>query len=100
MEPEVAPSSQGRAITGAAAAPNRILSSIAVLLAVLMVILDMTIVNVALPDMMGTLGATPDQITWVLTSYIVAEAIVIPMSGFLAERFGRKRVLTVSVAGF
>jgi DHA2 family multidrug resistance protein len=76
------------------------LSSIAVLLAVLMVILDMTIVNVALPDMMGTLGATPDQITWVLTSYIVAEAIVIPMSGFLAERFGRKRVLTVSVVGF
>ncbi|MFT3730693.1 MAG: DHA2 family efflux MFS transporter permease subunit [Hyphomicrobium sp.] len=80
--------------------PQKILSSIAVLLAVLMVILDMTIVNVALPDMMGTLGATPDQITWVLTSYIVAEAIVIPMSGFLAERFGRKRVLTVSVAGF
>ncbi len=78
----------------------RILSSVAVLLAVLMVILDMTIVNVALPDMMGSLGATPDQITWVLTSYIVAEAIVIPMSGFLAERFGRKRVLSVSVAGF
>ncbi|MET0408644.1 MAG: MFS transporter, partial [Hyphomicrobium sp.] len=78
----------------------KILSSIAVLLAVMMVILDMTIVNVALPDMMGTLGATPDQITWVLTSYIVAEAIIIPMSGFLAERFGRKRVLTVSVAGF
>jgi DHA2 family multidrug resistance protein len=79
---------------------RKILSSIAVLLAVLMVILDMTIVNVALPNMMGTLGATPDQITWVLTSYIVAEAIVIPMSGFLAERFGRKRVLTVSVTGF
>jgi DHA2 family multidrug resistance protein len=65
-----------------------------------MVILDMTVVNVALPHMMGALGATPDQITWVLTSYIVAEAIVIPTSGFLAERFGRKRVIFVSVAGF
>jgi MFS transporter, DHA2 family, multidrug resistance protein len=79
---------------------EKVLSSTAVLLAVLMVILDMTVVNVALPDMMGALGATPDQITWVLTSYIVAEAIIIPMSGFLAERFGRKQVLTVSVAGF
>ncbi|WP_291163451.1 DHA2 family efflux MFS transporter permease subunit [Hyphomicrobium sp.] len=76
------------------------MTSLAVLLAVLMVILDMTVVNVALPDMMGALGATPDQITWVLTSYIVAEAIVIPMSGFLAERFGRKRVLVASVGGF
>jgi MFS transporter, DHA2 family, multidrug resistance protein len=79
---------------------DRLMTSLAVLLAVLMVILDMTVVNVALPDMMGALGATPDQITWVMTSYIVAEAIVIPMSGFLAERFGRKRVLIVSVAGF
>ncbi|MBN9247644.1 MAG: DHA2 family efflux MFS transporter permease subunit, partial [Hyphomicrobium sp.] len=80
--------------------PERLLSSLAVLIAVLMVILDMTVVNVALPDMMGALGATPDQITWVLTSYIVAEAIVIPMSGFLSERFGRKNVLVASVAGF
>jgi MFS transporter, DHA2 family, multidrug resistance protein len=100
MEQVVAPSDQAGALESSSAAPNKILSSLAVLLAVLMVILDMTIVNVALPDMMGTLGATPDQITWVLTSYIVAEAIIIPMSGFLAERFGRKRVLTVSVAGF
>ncbi|WP_290982587.1 DHA2 family efflux MFS transporter permease subunit [Hyphomicrobium sp.] len=97
----MAPSSYpSAAASDSSATPNKILSSLAVLLAVLMVILDMTIVNVALPDMMGTLGATPDQITWVLTSYIVAEAIVIPMSGFLAERFGRKRVLTVSVIGF
>jgi DHA2 family multidrug resistance protein len=100
MERVVPPNNQAVAPADAPAGPSRLLSSLAVLLAVLMVILDMTIVNVALPDMMGTLGATPDQITWVLTSYIVAEAIVIPMSGFLAERFGRKRVLTVSVAGF
>ena len=78
----------------------KILTASAVLLAVLMVILDMTVVNVALPHMMGALGATPDQITWVLTSYIVAEAIVIPTSGFLAARFGRKRVILASVAGF
>jgi DHA2 family multidrug resistance protein len=79
---------------------GRILSAAAVLLAVLMVILDMTVVNVALPHMMGELGATPDQITWVLTSYIVAEGIVIPTSGFLAARFGRKNVIIASVAGF
>jgi DHA2 family multidrug resistance protein len=79
---------------------SKVLTASAVLLAVLMVILDMTVVNVALPHMMGALGATPDQITWVLTSYIVAEAIVIPTSGFLAERFGRKRVIFMSVAGF
>jgi len=79
---------------------RKVLTASAVLLAVLMVILDMTVVNVALPHMMGALGATPDQITWVLTSYIVAEAIVIPTSGFLAARFGRKHVIFVSVAGF
>jgi DHA2 family multidrug resistance protein len=79
---------------------GKILASFAVMLAVLMVILDMTVVNVALPNMMGALGATPDQITWVLTSYIVAEAIIIPTSGFLAERFGRRRVMLVSVIGF
>lgn len=79
---------------------EKVLTSAAVLLAVLMVILDMTVVNVALPHMMGSLGATPDQITWVLTSYIVAEAIIIPTSGFLAERFGRKRVIFISVVGF
>ena len=79
---------------------SRILTSAAAMLAVLMVILDMTVVNVALPHMMGALGATPDQITWVLTSYIVASAVTIPLSGFLAERFGRRRLMLVSVAGF
>ncbi len=86
--------------TASESTASKVLTASAVLLAVLMVILDMTVVNVALPHMMGALGATPDQITWVLTSYIVAEAIVIPTSGFLAARFGRKRVIFVSVAGF
>ncbi len=79
---------------------SRWLSSIAVMLTTIMVILDMTIVNVALPHMMGSLGATADQITWVLTSFIVAEAVVIPLTGFLAGRFGRKRVMLLSITGF
>jgi len=70
------------------------------MLATVMVILDMTIVNVALPHMMGSLGATADQITWVLTAYIVMEAIFIPMSGFLAARLGRRRLMLISIAGF
>ncbi len=78
----------------------RWLLSIAVMLATVMVILDMTIVNVALPHMMGSLGATADQITWVLTAYIVMEAIFIPMSGFLAAWLGRRRLMLISIAGF
>lgn len=79
---------------------SRALISITVMLTTVMVILDMTIVNVALPDMMGALGATSDQITWVLTSYIVVEAIMIPLTGFLASRIGRKRLMLISVGGF
>src|SRR5882762_8426670 len=71
-----------------------------VILAVIMQALDTTIANVALPYMQGSLSASSDQINWVLTSYIVAPAIMTPPSGFLADRFGRKRVLMVAVAGF
>lgn len=70
------------------------------MLTTIMVILDMTIVNVALPHMMGALGATSHQITWVLTGYIVAEAIFIPLTGFFAGRIGRKRVMLISIVGF
>ena len=62
--------------------------------------LDTTIANVALPYMQGSVSASADQINWVLTSYIVAAAIMTPPSGFLATRFGRKRVLMVAVVGF
>ena len=62
--------------------------------------LDTTIANVALPHMEGSLSATQDQITWILTSYIVAAAIMTPLTGWLAGRFGRKRVILISVAGF
>ncbi len=88
-----------RTVPASADAPRWLLS-IAVMLATVMVILDMTIVNVALPHMMGSLGATADQITWVLTAYIVMEAIFIPMSGFLAARLGRRRLMLISIAGF
>src|SRR5215471_14474276 len=56
--------------------------------------------NVALPHMQGTFSATQDQITWVLTSYIVAAAIMTPPTGWLAARYGRKRLYLASVAGF
>ena len=73
---------------------------ITVMLVTIIEILDMTIVNVALPPMMGELGANSDQITWVLTSYIVASAIVMPLTGFLVARLGRKKLLLVNIGGF
>jgi DHA2 family multidrug resistance protein len=62
--------------------------------------LDTTIANVALPYIQGSVSASADQINWVLTSYIVAAAIMTPPSGFLAAKFGRKRVLLVAIVGF
>ena len=70
------------------------------MLATIMQALDTTIANVALPHMQGTFSATQDQITWVLTSYIVAAAIMTPPTGWLAARFGRKRLFLASVVGF
>ena len=74
--------------------------TLSVMLATIMQALDMTIANVALPHMQGSMGATQDQISWVLTSYIVAAAIFMPLTGFLAARFGRKRLFMWSVIGF
>jgi len=71
-----------------------------VMLATLMQAVDTTIANVALPSMQGSLSATQDQISWVLTSYIVATAIMTPPTGFLAERFGRKKLFLAAVIGF
>src|SRR6185312_932612 len=71
-----------------------------IILAVVMQALDTTIANVALPYMQGSVSASADQINWVLTSYIVAAAIMTPPSGFLANRFGRQRVLMTAIAGF
>jgi len=70
------------------------------MMAVLLQVLDTTIANVALPRMMASLNATQDTINWVLTSYIVASAIALPISGWMADRVGRKRLLLISVVVF
>ena len=79
---------------------NRGLVSLSVMLATVIQALDTTIANVALPHMQGTMGASQDQISWVLTSYIVAAAIFMPLTGFITARLGRKRVFMWAVAGF
>jgi DHA2 family multidrug resistance protein len=71
-----------------------------VMMATIMQALDSTIANVALPRMQGTLSATQDQMGWVLTSYIVAAAVTIPLTGWLAGEFGRRRVFLVSIFVF
>jgi len=90
------------ASAAAAAGPvaNRGAITACVILAVIMQALDTTIANVALPYIQGSVSASADQINWVLTSYIVAAAIMTPPSGFLAAKFGRKRVLMTAIAGF
>ena len=70
------------------------------MLATIMQVLDTTIANVALPSMQGSLGAAQDQITWVLTSYIVASAIMTPVTGWLSDRMGLRELFIASVAGF
>ena len=72
----------------------------AVMLATFMEILDTTVVNVSVPHIAGNLGATVDEGTWVVTSYLVSNAIVLPMSGWLANRLGRRRMLMMCVTGF
>ena len=71
-----------------------------VMLAVILEILDTSIVNVALPNMMGSLGGTVDEIAWVVTAYIIANVIVIPMTSWLAARFGRRRYFVGSILVF
>ena len=79
---------------------NRGLITVSIMLATIMQAVDTTIANVALPHMQGSMSATSEQIAWVLTSYIVAAAIMTPMTGFLAARMGRKRLFVTAVIGF
>jgi len=79
---------------------NRWIPAIAVMLSAVMEVLDTSVVNVSLPHVAGSLSATVDEATWVLTSYIVANAIILPISGWLASYFGRRRLLMVVVTGF
>jgi DHA2 family multidrug resistance protein len=79
---------------------NPWLTAIAVMFGTFMVVLDTTVVNVSLPQIAGSLGATIDEATWALTSYLVANAVILPLTGWLATVFGRKRLLIVAVVGF
>jgi DHA2 family multidrug resistance protein len=81
-------------------ATNRLAITAVVILASFMTVLDSTIANVALPFMQPSLGAASDTIAWVLTSYIVATAIATPLTGWLAEKIGRRQLFLWSVAGF
>ncbi len=79
---------------------NPWLVAIAVMFGTFMEVLDTTVVNVSLPHIAGSLSATIDEATWALTSYLVANAIILPITGWLANYFGRKRLLMMSVTGF
>src|SRR5712664_143875 len=76
------------------------LIALAVMLGTALEVLDTSIVNVALPDMQGSFSASVDEIAWVVTSYLVANGIMIPMTGWISSRFGRKRYFLTSVATF
>lgn len=79
---------------------QRLMTTLAVMLSAIMVLLDMTIANVSLPHMMGALGVTSEQVTWVITSYSMAEAIFIPLASYFTLKFGSRNLLLISVAGF
>ncbi len=81
-------------------APNRLAITAVVGLATIMQALDTTIANVSLPYIQGSVSANQDEIEWVLTSYVVAAAIMTPPTGYLANRFGVKRLFQASVVGF
>ncbi len=80
--------------------PNRSMITVSIMMAAIMGVLDSTIVSVALPQIQGALSASPEQVIWVLTSYIVATAISTPLSGWLAGRFGMKQIILLAIAGF
>jgi DHA2 family multidrug resistance protein len=80
--------------------PREVVLVFAVVLATVLEIIDTSIVNVALPDMMGSLGATLDEVDWVITGYMVSNVVVIPMTAWLAARFGRKRYFVASILFF
>lgn len=79
---------------------NKGMLTAAIMVAVIMQVLDTTIANVALPHMRASLGASQDEINWVLTSYIVAAAIATPLTGWFADRIGRRKLLLGAVVGF
>ncbi len=79
---------------------TRLVATFALALAAFMNILDLTIANVSVPTIAGAMGVSPTQGTWVITSYAVAEAIMLPLTGWLAARFGQRRMFTVATGAF
>src|SRR5262249_1661621 len=79
---------------------NPWLIAVAVMFGTFMEVLDTTVVNVSLPHIAGSLSVTPEEATWALTSYLVANAIILPITGWLGSFFGRKRLLMFAVVGF
>src|SRR5580692_5994249 len=79
---------------------NPWLIALGVMLATFMEVLDTSIANIALPHIAGSMSATPDEATWVLTSYLVSNAIILPMTGWLSNYFGRKRLLIMCISFF
>jgi MFS transporter, DHA2 family, multidrug resistance protein len=79
---------------------NRWIVSLSVVFATFMEVLDTTVVNVSLPHIAGSMSSTVEEGTWTLTSYLVANAIILPMTGWLARQFGRKRLLLAAITGF
>src|SRR5499433_3235351 len=92
--PQATPASHG------AAPANKWLIALAVMMAAVMEVLDMTIANVALDHIRGSLSAGVDEATWILTSYIISNAIVLPLTGWLGQYFGRKRFFNFCVVSF
>src|ERR1700742_4897356 len=80
--------------------PRRIIITITAVFCALLEIIDTTIVNVALPNMRGSLGATLNEISWVITAYSLANVIVVPMTSWLSQQFGRRNYFAVSVIIF
>src|SRR5438552_7041909 len=79
---------------------NPWLIAVAVMLATFMEVLDTSVANVSLPHIAGNLSASTDESTWVLTSYLVSNAIVLPMTGWLSSVFGRKKLLITCITIF
>ena len=89
-----------RTVTGEELNPYRWIILVGLITAAILEVLDTTIVNVALPQMAGNLGATAQEIGWVATGYILSNVVVLPMTAWLSGRFGRKRYLTGSIILF
>src|SRR6266699_5328016 len=91
---------RGAEANSTATVPNRGMLTATVITACVLQGIDTTIANVALPHIQGSMSASQDQISWVLTAYIVASAIMMPLTGWLAGHFGVKYIFLASVVGF